>query len=94
MKNNKLTAKYIKDVFRFMEMYNIGSANIGSVNFILNIHNKVECARYCICVHGYYVQTFLKWLSSDDDTIYYNGETISELLRDIKDSKHYMMELV
>lgn len=94
MKNNRLTARYIKDVFRFMEMYNIGSVNIGSVNFILNIHNEVEYARYCICVHGDYVETLLKWLSSDDDTVYYNGETISELLREIKDSDHYMMELV
>ena len=94
MKNNKLTAKYIKDVFRFMEMYNIGSVNISSVNFILNIHNDIKYARYCICVYGYCVQTLLKRLSSDDDTVYYNGETISELLRKIKDSDHYMMELV
>lgn len=92
MKNNKLTSKYIKDVFRFMEMYNINSTNIGSVSFILNIHNDIKYAKYCICVYG---DCCIPWfiLSDDDDTVYYNGETISELLRDIKDSEHYMMEL-
>lgn len=92
MKNNRLTAKYIKDVFRFMEMYNINSINIGSVSFIFNVNNNIKYARYCICVY----EDYISWLSSsdDDDTIYYNGETISELLRDIKDSEHYMMELI
>lgn len=92
MKNNKLTAKYIKDVFRFMEMYNINSTYIGSISFIFNINNDIKYARYCICVYG----DCIPWwpYSDDDDTVYYNGETISELLRDIKDSGHYMMELM
>lgn len=93
MKNNKLTAKYIKDVFRFMEMYHINSVNIGSVSFIFNVNNDIKYARYCIRVDGDYMPWWQ--FSDDDDTVYYNGETtISELLRDIKDSEHYMMELV
>lgn len=35
MKNNKLTAKYIKDVFRFMEMYNITRTSVRDIDFII-----------------------------------------------------------
>lgn len=38
MKNNKLTAKYIKDVFRFMEMYNINQVIVNNINFVIE-HN-------------------------------------------------------
>ena len=35
MKNNKLTAKYIKEVFRFMEMYHIVKVSIKKITFVL-----------------------------------------------------------
>lgn len=35
MKNNRLTAKYIKDVFRFMEMYHIVKVSIKKITFVL-----------------------------------------------------------
>lgn len=92
MKNNKLTAKYIKDVFRFMEMYHINSINIGLVSFMLNTHNDIKYAKYCICIHDN-TQNVIKFLY-EDNAVYYNGDNISELLQDIKHSKHYMMELV
>ena len=92
MKNNKLTAKYIKDVFRFMEMYHINSTNIGLVGFMLNTHNDIKYAKYCICIHDN-TQNVIKFLY-EDNAVYYNGDNISELLQDIKHSKHYMMELV
>lgn len=38
MKNNRLTAKYIKDVFRFMEMYNINQVIVNNINFVIE-HN-------------------------------------------------------
>lgn len=92
MKNNKLTAKYIKDIFRFMEMYHINSTNIGLVSFMLNTHNDIKYAKYCICIHDN-TQNVIKFLY-EDNAVYYNGDNISELLQDIKHSKHYMMELV
>ena len=92
MKNNKLTAKYIKDVFRFMEMYHINSTNIGLVSFMQNTHNDIKYAKYCICIHDN-TQNVIKFLY-EDNAVYYNGDNISELLQDIKHSKHYMMELI
>ena len=35
MKNNRLTAKYIKDVFRFMEIYHIVKVSIKKITFVL-----------------------------------------------------------
>ena len=46
MKNNKLTAKYIKDVFRFMEMYNIVKVSIKKITFVL------EDNKYNIMIFG------------------------------------------
>lgn len=39
MKNNKLTAKYIKDVFRFMEMYNINKIEVGVITLFIENNN-------------------------------------------------------
>ena len=39
MKNNKLTAKYIKDVFRFMEIYHITEVSIKKISLVLE-NNK------------------------------------------------------
>lgn len=46
MKNNKLTAKYIKDIFRFMEMYNITKISIKKVSLVL------ENNKYNIMIFG------------------------------------------
>lgn len=46
MKNNKLTAKYIKDVFRFMEMYHIIKVSIKKITFVL------EDNKYNIMIFG------------------------------------------
>lgn len=93
MKNNRLTAKYIKDIFRFMEMYNVNSTNIGSVSFILNVYNNIKYAKYCICIEDD-TQIITDLCSGEDTTVYYNGDSISGLLQDIKYSEHYMMELI
>lgn len=44
MKNNRLTAKYIKDVFRFMEMYHINKIEINLVTFVIenNVYNIIS----------------------------------------------------
>lgn len=39
MKNNRLTAKYIKDVFRFMEMYNINKIEVGVITLFIENNN-------------------------------------------------------
>lgn len=36
MENNRLTAKYIKDVFRFMKMYHIVSTGVGETMFFID----------------------------------------------------------
>lgn len=49
MKNNKLTAKYIKDVFRFMEIYHINKTENNLVTFVIEnngyniISNNNDC---------------------------------------------------
>ena len=46
MKNNRLTAKYIKDVFRFMGMYHIIKVSIKKITFVL------EDNKYNIMIFG------------------------------------------
>ena len=46
MKNNKLTSKYIKDVFRFMKMYHIVKVSIKKITFVL------EDNKYNIMIFG------------------------------------------
>lgn len=84
MKNNKLTAKYIKDVFRFMEMYNLIKTN---QMFAFFEYNKDEIEKkYSIEIVSTTTRTF--------HVTAFVGATVQEVIEKIKNSKHYMMELV
>lgn len=84
MKNNKLTSKYIKDVFRFMEMYNLIKVNQMFVSFEY-VKDGIE-EKYSIEIVNTTTRTF-------HITIFI-GATVQEVIEKIKDSKYYMMELI
>lgn len=84
MKNNKLTAKYIKDVFRFMEMYNIIKTNQMFVSFEYakdEIEEKYSIGIVNTTTRTFHIATFI-------------GATVQEVIEKIKNSKYYMIELV
>lgn len=84
MKNNKLTAKYIKDVFRFMEMYNLIKTNQMFVSFEYTkdgIEEKYSIEIVSTTTRTFHVTAFV-------------GATVQEVIEKIKNSKYYMMELV
>lgn len=84
MKNNRLTAKYIKDIFRFMEMYNLIRTN---KMFAFFEYNKDEIEKkYSIEIVSTTIRTF--------HVTAFVGATVQEVIEKIKNSKHYMMELV
>lgn len=84
MKNNRLTAKYIKDVFRFMEMYNLIKIN---QMFVFFEYNKDEIEeKYNIEIISTTTRTF--------HITDFSGATVQEVIEKIKNSKHYMMELI
>ena len=84
MKNNRLTAKYIKDIFRFMEMYNLIKTN---KMFVFFEYNKDEIEKkYSIEIVSTTTRTF--------HVTAFVGATVQEVIEKIKNSKHYMMELV
>lgn len=87
MKNNKLTAKYIKDVFRFMEMYHIRNSNIGKVWFEY-IPNSTK--------YKYNISVIIKDTLGDlqkPEIDLFTANELKDVLDKIKDSKHYMMDL-
>lgn len=84
MKNNKLTSKYIKDVFRFMEMYNIIKTNQMFVFFEYakdGIEEKYSIEIINTTTRIFHVTAFI-------------GATVQEVIEKIKNSKYYMMKLV
>lgn len=84
MKNNKLTAKYIKDIFRFMEIYNLIKTN---QMFVFFEYNKEEIEKkYSIEIVNTTTRTF--HIAS------FAGATVQEVIEKIKNSKYYMMELI
>ena len=84
MKNNKLTAKYIKDIFRFMEIYNLIKTN---QMFVFFEYNKEEIEKkYSIEIVNTTTRTF--HIAS------FVGATAQEVVEKIKNSKYYMMELI
>lgn len=84
MKNNKLTAKYIKDIFRFMEMYNLIKTNQMFVSFEY-AKDEIE-EKYSIEIVSTTTRTF--------HVTAFTGATVQEVIEKIKNSKYYMMELV
>ena len=84
MKNNRLTARYIKDVFRFMEMYNIIKTNQMFV-FFEYVKDGIE-EKYSIEIISTTTRTF--------HVTAFIGATVQEVIEKIKNSKYYMMELV
>lgn len=91
MKNNKLTAKYIKDVFRFMEIYHLTNASIDDIRFEYiedGTYNK-----YNIII--LFCDNLKTSLDINESNIkVFCGHELSELINKIKNSKYYMMELV
>lgn len=71
MKNNKLTAKYVKDVFRFMEIYHLTRTAIRNINFEIK-NNKYHILEFSLenfkHYHGNTVQELLE--SFKQSTIY------------------------
>lgn len=91
MKNNKLTTKYIKDVFRFMEMYHI--TDIGTENVCFEYIKDGIYDKYNIII------MFCDNIESMADINERNinlfcGHELSEVINKIKNSEYYMMELV
>lgn len=83
MKNNKLTAKYIKDVFRFMKMYNLIKTNQMFVSFeyAKDGTEKKYGIEIISTTKTFHVTAFI-------------GATVQEVIEKIKNSKYYMMELI
>lgn len=90
MKNNKLTAKYIKDVFRFMEMYHLRNVSVGNVWFEYIKDGGYN--EYNISI--VFDNSIEKLLDPDESTTdLFSGYEVSEVISKIKNSEYYMMEL-
>lgn len=71
MKNNRLTAKYIKDVFRFMEMYNINQVIVNNINFVIEYNTYNIISDKCNKREWHYGDTIQELLESFKQSIHY-----------------------
>lgn len=92
MKNDKLTAEYIKNVGRIMRIFNIGAINIlVSANGKVKTFKLIKLSRFNSKNHKWNIEVVDAFGNKSYDRVF---EDFKDLIEEFKNSEWYMAKMV